>query len=86
MVLGGDGTFIVGNEAIADWKLLGNRLILQVRSSRKSNGELAVFEVERWGSGCIRAQGPEGSSPCWCDAPTADGRERSTGVRRDKEQ
>ena len=52
MVLGGDGTFIVGNEAIADWKLLGNRLILQVRSSRKSNGELAVFEVTcRDGSG-----------------------------------
>ena len=71
MVLGGDGTFIVGNEAIADWKLLGNRLILQGRSSRKSNGELAVFEVEQWGGGCIRAKGPEGSSRCWCDAPMA---------------
>lgn len=42
MVLSGDGTFIVGDEATADWKLLGNRLIFQARSSRKSNGGLAV--------------------------------------------
>jgi hypothetical protein len=84
MVLSGDGTFIVGNEATADWKLLGNRLIFQARSGGKSNGDCPC-EVERWGGGRIRAAGPEGSSPCWCDAPASDGRERSTDVRCDKE-
>ncbi len=61
MILGDDGTFIVGNEATGDWKLLGNRLILQARSTRKADGELAVFEVEPLGSGRIRAKGPDGT-------------------------
>ena len=61
MVLGADGTFIVGNEATGDWKLLGNRLILQARSTNKPGGDLAVFEVEPLGSGRIRAKGPDGT-------------------------
>ncbi|MGB3317610.1 MAG: hypothetical protein WBF65_06145 [Sphingopyxis granuli] len=61
MILGEDGTFVVGSEAAGDWKLLGNRLILQARSTRKSEGDLAVFEVEPLGNGRIRAKGPDGT-------------------------
>ncbi|WP_148650825.1 hypothetical protein [Sphingopyxis granuli] len=61
MILGDDGTFVMGSEAAGDWKLMGNRLILQARSTRKSEGDLVVLEVEPLGNGRIRAKGPDGT-------------------------
>ena len=69
MILGDDGTFVMGSEAAGDWKLMGNRLILQARSTRKSEGDLVVLEVEPLGTGRIRAKGPDGTTSVLMKCP-----------------